>query len=73
MLSRLVIFIPGPTHAVPDDVSARWYAANNSRAMLQIRYIDDQSIVVPGLSGQSSALLDNTQSKNLVQTLMHTY
>ena len=47
--------ISGPTDAIPDDVSARWSAINPSGSTLQIRYIDDESIVVPGLSGQSSA------------------
>lgn len=35
----------------PDSVLARWYAANPPGLALQIQYIDDQSIVVPGLSG----------------------
>lgn len=46
--------------SIPDDISVRWRAANNSGSTLRIRYINDQSIVVPGLSGQSSASLDNT-------------
>ena len=41
----------GQTDAIPEDVSARWYTANPSGLKFQIRYIDDESIVVPGLSG----------------------
>jgi len=35
-----------------EDVRARWTAGSHRRSSLQIRYLDENSIVVPGLSGK---------------------
>ncbi|KAI9572099.1 amidohydrolase family-domain-containing protein [Boletus coccyginus] len=41
-----------------DHVSARWYTANPSGLPLWVRYIDDSSIVVPGLSDSHAHILE---------------
>jgi hypothetical protein len=35
-----------------EDVKARWVARDRHGSPLQIRYLDESSIVVPGLSGK---------------------
>ncbi|KAF8441416.1 amidohydrolase family-domain-containing protein [Boletus edulis BED1] len=48
-----------------DDVSARWYAVNPSGLTLQIRYINDESIVVPGLSDSHAHILEYGANQQL--------
>ncbi|KAG9316428.1 amidohydrolase family-domain-containing protein [Chiua virens] len=64
--SYFVSHLSGQIHSiVPDDVSARWYAGNPSGSTLHIRYIDDQSIVVPGLSDSHAHILEYGATKQL--------
>ncbi|KAF9222618.1 hypothetical protein BS17DRAFT_783144 [Gyrodon lividus] len=48
-----------------EDVSARWNAANLSTSKLQVRFIDDGSIVVPGLSDSHAHILEYGASRQL--------
>ncbi|KIJ67588.1 hypothetical protein HYDPIDRAFT_149313 [Hydnomerulius pinastri MD-312] len=47
------------------DVSARWNAANHSSSTLQVRYVNDGSIVVPGISDSHAHILEYGASRQL--------
>ncbi|KAG1840207.1 amidohydrolase family-domain-containing protein [Suillus tomentosus] len=49
-----------------DDIMARWVARGRLRSSLQIRYLDESSIVVPGLSDSHAHILEYGASRQLL-------
>ncbi|KAH7920922.1 amidohydrolase 3 [Leucogyrophana mollusca] len=48
-----------------EDVTDRWLSGNNSGPALQIRYINDNSIIVPGLSDSHAHILEYGANRQL--------